>query len=117
MVFDSITKLLVGVLVLFSPLFKAVDAGGPYANQCLNVPFAEAEYDFSTTSLETCPWPQHPHQVYATQNQNNLVLQMCNAYAALSTATTTLTAAQAKTAKLVGCVIYNEGFFLGRGFE
>ena len=82
------------VVMFCSLLFKAVNAGGPYADPC---PYNPVSYP--ATPAETCPWPPSPNQTdYGEGDGNGVFFQACMVWAG------------SEVSKQTGCTIYKEGF-------
>ena len=104
MTFFSMKKIL--VVMFCSLLFKTVNAGGPYTS-CPTSVLGTAGYDFSGTTVETCPYPQFPNQTYyGGGDGNGVFFQACMAWADSSPSL-----ANGVKVKKTGCTIYKEGLY------
>ena len=109
MTFFSMKKIL--VVMFCSLLFKTVNAGGPYTSCPTSVFSSSGElsgYDFSGTTVETCPYPQFPTPTYYGEGDGNGVFfQACMTWAGSSSGSSTNHVSYKKT----GCTFYKEGLY------
>ena len=88
------------VVMFCSLLFRTVNAGGPYASCPTSVLIVPLGYNFASTPVETCPYPQFPNQTYYGEGDGNSVFfQACMVWAG------------SNSDKQTGCTIYKEGHF------
>ena len=107
------------VMVFCSLLSTTVNAGGPYTT-CPYSPqmatflgrdlvLGTYGYDFSGTTVETCPYPQFPIQTYYGEGDGNGVFfQACMAWAGSFGSANDGNEVKAKK---TGCTFYKEGFY------